>query len=951
MKKIILSILTLCLVYSLSQATTWNVSNTAQLKSSCTSAANGDIINILNDIALTEKLPAITAQVTIAGPANGATISGNNTFNIFDFNIPAGGSVVIRDLNLINGYGSGFAGGINAFSDGTGSITLERVTISNCSNKLNEYAYGGAIAVCANLNLINCTLSGNTAEDGGGAIADVGASDGFSISLINCTVTNNKSLTPATGGAFDIYSNISFTIKNSILTNNLDGNNDLLTFYFINPSNLFSQGYNLTDDNIVQLSQATDLKGLPVASIALSELLAHGTNHLTHLIGYNSIAKGIITPAGSYNGCPATDQRGLTRPETGDRCAGAIENLTPELSITTAESIVWNGATLKATITPYFHTLTNIKFEVGTSSETYTANYDANSTTVSGNSNVEVTATPFDLDPNQEYYVRVIGTWDYSLDFDLVGSETSFTTIYQPVFSIAIPGTYSWNNADTWEEGIIPDETCDVTIMSGVHVQLESSKISFKAHNLTLEPGAMLTNSNIFRISGDLLLKSNASASSSLVDNSAFIANGISTVELYIPQNDRFYYVSVPVSGVTASAFGDVANLDKLYYRNTATSTWVRLTDPDEELIVGRGYTTKQSVSGRTILLQGELVSGTQSVSIPFEGDRWALVGNPYPSPVDWGTANEPVAGWNNPNIYNKVYVKAGENFAIWNPAGNGGGTNGGSRYIPALQSFWIRSIAANAEVNFANTVRTHNGNLLMKNEMQTSSLSITVTRENFSDEILIRSDDHALNGYDDYDAYKMFASGNSYPQLYCMVEDKPLAINTFNKITLPSSIPLGFKTATAGEFTLKFKGFESFNDTYIFLFDKMENTLVRIDQNSKYIFTSDVTDNTNRFEIRFTETGEILNPDSDVYENGSTTGVKTAVLNKIFTFASGHQVFIKSEKAVQASIELFNVQGKQTNSAKMEGNECTIAVETSGVYIVKVISGEALTVTKVIVK
>src|SRR5262249_18184394 len=51
-------------------------------------------------IPLTSGELAITDSMTIAGPAGGVTVSGNNASRVFDFLIPGGGNVAISDMTI-----------------------------------------------------------------------------------------------------------------------------------------------------------------------------------------------------------------------------------------------------------------------------------------------------------------------------------------------------------------------------------------------------------------------------------------------------------------------------------------------------------------------------------------------------------------------------------------------------------------------------------------------------------------------------------------------------------------------------------------------------------------------------------------------------------------------------------------------------------------------------------
>ncbi len=60
----------------------------------------------------------------------------------------------------------------------------------------------------------------------------------------------------------------------------------------------------------------------------------------------------------------------------------------------------------------------------------------------------------------------------------------------------------------------------------------------------------------------------------------------------------------------------------------------------------------------------------------------WNLVGNPYPSPIDWDAAS----GWTKTNVDNATYRHV--NNATWASYVGGVGTNGGSQIYCFMSGF-----------------------------------------------------------------------------------------------------------------------------------------------------------------------------------------------------------------------------------------------------------------------
>src|SRR6185437_15979552 len=82
-------------------------------------------------------------------------------------------------------------------------------------------------------------------------------------------------------------------------------------------------------------------------------------------------------------------------------------------------------------------------------------------------------------------------------------------------------------------------------------------------------------------------------------------------------------------------------------------------------------------------------VSYTPSSSGPSE-DGYVMIGNPYPSAIDWSSA-----AWTKTNINDAIYIwnSTNEQYASWI---GGVSVNGGTNIIGSSQSFWIQTNGAN---------------------------------------------------------------------------------------------------------------------------------------------------------------------------------------------------------------------------------------------------------------
>ena len=277
----------------------------------------------------------IREGVIIEGASASSTIiDAAGIQGVFDILTPVT-QVVLRRMTITGGENGGGGGlyialanvliqdceisGNTAYDAGGLQIQLSTVRIerSLIANNVAEVRGGGfrAFGLSANLParvaIVNSTITGNSAGQGGGALI----SDDSYVELINSTVTNN---TASLGSAFDRESAAigSLQFTNSII----DG--DCTSFA---SGGTLSFGGNLSrPDNFCGLNHPTDQPD--VTDLRLGPLAWNGGQTQTFSLFPDSPA---IDAAGET--CDATDQRGEERPYDGDgdgvaRCdSGAYE--------------------------------------------------------------------------------------------------------------------------------------------------------------------------------------------------------------------------------------------------------------------------------------------------------------------------------------------------------------------------------------------------------------------------------------------------------------------------------------------------------------------------------------------------------------------------------------------------------------------------------------------------
>ncbi|NWG07296.1 MAG: hypothetical protein HXY35_11505 [Chloroflexi bacterium] len=203
-----------------------------------------------------------------------------------------GATAVIQDTQVVSN---------SAVTSGGGIANSGDLTILNSTLAQNQARSGGGIEHSGfSLKLTNVTVSGNSVSDNGGGLYNRG--DAI---LLNVTFHGNTASGPDTGGNL-FNDNASLAVKNSILAaSNADGN------CFNNEGTMVSQGNNLESGDTCGFHAGGDLIN---TDPMLGPLQDNGGFTLTHAL----LAGSPAIDAGTNNGCPSTDQRGVSRPVDGE---------------------------------------------------------------------------------------------------------------------------------------------------------------------------------------------------------------------------------------------------------------------------------------------------------------------------------------------------------------------------------------------------------------------------------------------------------------------------------------------------------------------------------------------------------------------------------------------------------------------------------------------------------
>ncbi len=271
-----------------------NVSTMAQLRSAISNSSISTInINPGNYVLTTSGSGElnINRNLTIQNTGGGrVVIDANNASRVFKVE---GGNVTFRGLTISGGRDDK-GGGMEV----EGTVSIIECTISG--NTATEG--GGGIRVRGGtLSMTNSTVSGNSAGSGRGG--GIWAESGTTI-LTHVTITGNSAGSGQGGG---IRRESATTLRNTIVAGNTGGQI---------VGTITSQGRNLVQGGCSGCTGA-DITSDPL----LGPLTGNGGNSFTHALLFGSPAVNVA----SSTYAQATDQRGVTRPQGSASDIGAFE--------------------------------------------------------------------------------------------------------------------------------------------------------------------------------------------------------------------------------------------------------------------------------------------------------------------------------------------------------------------------------------------------------------------------------------------------------------------------------------------------------------------------------------------------------------------------------------------------------------------------------------------------
>lgn len=518
-----------------------------------------------------------------------------------------------------------------------------------------------------------------------------------------------------------------------------------------------------------------------------------------------------------------------------------------------------------------------------------------------------------------------------------------------------------WSKSDNWLPKIVPTLGLSVNIPSRSNNPVIYSGVAAEANSLniysgavvTINPGGSLTvASTITNNAGaaGLVIHSTEDGTGSLISSQDGVQ---ATVRRYIrrqsARNTAWFTLSSPITEQNIrgtewtpfGSFGDGTGYD-LFVWDEPTASWVyNLNDtttidknwtvahPQAYFVPGRGYLYSLYDSISTKSFVGTLNNGTIQAPLTVSGSGsnkgFRLVGNPYPSSMDWKAAS----GYDRSNLtlsgggYDLwMWSSTANNYGLYNSALTGdNGTLNASRYIAPMQGFFVLASSA-GNMEFNNNARVHESAGAWLRSAGTSNgggtirLKVVATSGSGSDEVMLRFGTLS----NDKGSPKLFSPVTTAPSLYLPLNGKSFSLRSMTSVDDNTHTYVNFKPGMADAYTITCDFDELMTETVI-LEDRRRGILHNFAESGEYSFTAEPNDADDRFVLHYGSVS--LNPD----------------LAKYRVYVAGSNLVVNLEDVGgEYTVSVFDLNGRIQQKQRLFGGSAhLLPLSNRGVYVVSI--------------
>ncbi|MCF6408019.1 T9SS type A sorting domain-containing protein [Chitinophaga filiformis] len=461
--------------------------------------------------------------------------------------------------------------------------------------------------------------------------------------------------------------------------------------------------------------------------------------------------------------------------------------------------------------------------------------------------------------------------------------------------------------------------------------------------------GILRVTTGTFATGNNLTLLSTATRTALIDGSGSGTVTGNVTIQRYRPTGFGYVYLSSPFQSATVNEFSDDIDLSATfptfyrYVENRTSSGWTAYTATSGALapMVGYAGNLGTSTSPVTIDMTGVVNNGTIVTPALTNNDQpytlgFNLVGNPYPSPVDW----DATSGWIRNNVDIAVYYfNAGtinQYTGTYSSYINGVSSDGiASNIIPAMQGFFVHvtngSFPVSGSLTVNNTARVNNLTPDFHRERPLTEpllrLGAGFTDEGYRpDMAVIYFGSTSTRDFEiETDALKLLNTDPTVPSLYVLAGKQQLSIAAWpDNIDSTESIPLGLTTERDGYVSFSMPVMERIPaGWHVYLYDKEAAITHDLHKTTPYRLMLRKGIYNNRFFLVFKADDDVISGNTASYH----------------AFYTGNNLYGQFDKVPgeKCTIAVSNMAGQVMFRKDFKGNGRYLLGSnySSGVYVV----------------
>ncbi|GGW73964.1 putative repeat protein (TIGR03806 family) [Winogradskyella epiphytica] len=524
----------------------------------------------------------------------------------------------------------------------------------------------------------------------------------------------------------------------------------------------------------------------------------------------------------------------------------------------------------------------------------------------------------------------------------------------------------------TYDNGWSPEDPTGISnIYDSIVINTGEAIISSNTvcDDITVNPGATLTiNTGVTMTANTTTLTSTSESYSNLILDGTI--EGIVKYERYTNVigtsagggNDL---ISAPLANIEFGPFaaenasnlaasGDIRAFAPYNTSAGAYQNYNVTANATTELASGVGYRAA-TTDGSNLIFTGDVPTGEVTIGITdaAAGYAWNLIGNPYPSYLDFSEFfDDNHEKFQSGGAFQAIYGYTGNSgeWTTWNYATIADPSI--NNLLTPGQAFFVKSKTDGAVVSFKPTMRkigssddfilgrASNANFASTKLYLNSGASISSTQIYF-----IEGTTRGLDaGYDASSFMDNAAEFSIYSNLVDDNTGEDLSIQSLPYEDLSDVIvPLGVNAPAAVELTIGISDLSTYpENTNIYLEDRLENTFTLLNE-TEYVFTPILDLNgTGRFYLHYTNT--VLSVGQIELDN-----------LRIYTTANPKSLVVKGELTAASTINLYDIHGRVVLTQKLDQYQVLNTVDISrigtGVYFAKVFNDNQVKTQKLIIK